>query len=658
MNTPARSTSTPNPVGAKAVSTDAPWTIQDAIDLYGIEYWSNGFFHVNSQGNVTVRPKGTPDIEVDLLEVIEGLRDRDIIAPLLIHFTDILDTRLKNMADAFHSAIADNEYTGQYIGVYPIKVNHQRKLVERIELTGRQYSFGLEAGSKPELLAILGLTAQTPDRLIVCNGFKEERYIKHIMLANKLGRRATAVIENLDELELIINAANEFKVRPHIGVRINIATRGAGRWAKSTGHKAKFGLTIAELVYAVKRLKKVGLLDCLELLHCHMGSQMSDIKMINNGVNELARVYAELIHMGTQLKHIDVGGGLGIDYDGSQQASDYSTNYTLEEYAATVVYRIKSVCDEADVPHPNIITESGRATVSYQSILAFEVLGTNTIQDTTTNYTPQTDENKKPVRVIQEMMEIAENIDDDRLQENFHDLQTAREQALMLFSLGHLNLEDAAHIEQLFWSQCAIIIERAQKCPDGIPPEIAEFEQHLSDTYFCNLSIFQSLPDSWAIGQMFPILPLHRLNEHPNRKATIADVTCDSDGCIDQFIGEVDTEKWLNLHPYVENQRYYLGAFLVGAYQEALGDLHNLFGDVNSVYITLDEDGRWSIDDLDEGDTVSQVLSYYKYDVKILTQAIRNDCERCIREGNMTPTESRELLKAYELGLAGYTYLE
>jgi arginine decarboxylase len=514
-------------------------------------------------------------------------------------------------------------------------------------------------GSKPELLAVMGLTVDHPDRLIICNGFKEERYVRHIMLATKLGRRVVAVIENMNELELLLEHADSFGVRPRIGVRLKLDALATGRWHGSTGDKAKFGLTIPGVLKAIGRLRSTDMLDCLELLHCHMGSQLSDIQVINEGLQDLARVYSDLQRMGAGLTYLDIGGGLGVDYDGSQTNWDFSANYSIQEYASTAVYRIMSVCDEAGVSHPTIVTEAGRAMVYHHSLLVSNVLGASRIDrhSLTDEQVAQALAEDQHPRVVREVLEAFVSIHPDRLLESYHDAAQARQEALTRFRVGLIDLEHRGLVDQVFWSTCLKIADLAADL-ETPPEELVELEASLSDTYFCNLSIFQSLPDTWAIDQVFPIMPIHRLDEEPSRRATIADITCDSDGKIDRFIEQEDVATVLPLHPLREDEPYYLAVFLIGAYQETLGDLHNLFGDTNLVHIRFDEDEGWYVDEVVEGDTVGEVLGYLQYDVRELFQAIRRDCERSVRAKQLSAAESRVLLSAYEAGLTGYTYLE
>ena len=635
------------------------WSIEDAAELYQIRGWGKGFFDISPEGHVVVRPTREAARQIDLHEVVAGVRERGFGTPVLIHFGDLLKQRLHDLHDAFAGAIRDNAYRGEYCAVYPIKVNQQRRIVEEIRQYGEPLGFGLEVGSKPELLAVLGQTGDRPDRLIVCNGFKEERYIEFTMLAAKLGRTIIPVIENLAELRMILESSERLHVRPRIGVRVNLSTSGVGRWRHSSGVKAKFGLSLPEVIEVVELLKARGMADCLQLLHCHMGSQIHDIRQVSSGVNELARIYVEMVRMGAGMKYLDVGGGLGIDYDGSQTNFEFSTNYTLAEYASNVVYRIQSVCDEAGVDHPTIVTESGRAMSAQQSVLVFDVVGANRLDRFTvpSNIEQLVAPEQEPPRPLVDLFDAWHGVTERRLLECYHDALQARDEALSLFSLGYMSLEHRALADRMFWATCSRIRDKAKEMP-SVPEELRDLETTTSDTYFCNLSIFQSLPDIWAINQLFPIMPIHRLGEQPLRHATLADLTCDSDGKIDRFVDHHDIKKALPLHDLRDGEQYLVGAFLVGAYQETLGDLHNLFGDTHVVHVKLDENGQWWIDEIVEGDSVREVLQYVHYDGSRLLADIRRECEKAVRTKAMSVAESQALLREYERGLSGYTYLE
>ncbi|NOZ78401.1 MAG: biosynthetic arginine decarboxylase [Acidobacteria bacterium] len=635
------------------------WTPTDAAALYQIEAWGADTFEVGPAGHVLVMPRGPQGPRVDLYEVVTGLAERGINTPVLIGFRDLLARRMELLREAFGEAIEACGYRGEYTPVYPIKVNQHRYLVEQIERIGRETGLGLEVGSKPELLAVMGLTTETPDRLIICNGFKEAKYIHQYLLATKLGRNIIAVVENIAELEVIIEQAQATGIRPRIGIRVKLSRSGSGRWHQSSGEKAKFGLTIPGILEAVSRLKEAGMLDCLELLHCHMGSQITDIQVVNAGITELAQVFVQLQKLGTTLRYIDAGGGLGIDYDGSQTTWEFSTNYTLTEYAMTVVYRIQSVCDDAGIRHPGILTETGRAMVSHHSVLVFDVLGAAKadrwiVPDAEIGRLAH---NGTTPRVISDLIEAVENAGPGTALESYHDAVQAHEEALTLFTVGHLSLEHRGLADRLYWTVCLRINSMLHQL-EQIPDELEELQARLSDTLYCNFSVFQSLPDSWAINQVFPVMPIHRLDEEPARRATLADITCDSDGHIDRFINAQGATSTLPVHELRPGEPYFLAVFLVGAYQETLGDLHNLFGDTHLVHITVDNNGVWTVEELVEGDTVDEVLGYLQYDHRLLYQAIRRDCERAVRAGRMTPAESRALLANYNEGLTGYTYLE
>ncbi len=637
------------------------WTVADATALYRISNWGGGYFEIGASGRLQVALEEGSAARIDLYEVVRGLEERGIKPPVLVGMPQLVERRMREMAQAFSVAIGENGYRGAYTGVYPIKVNQHRHLVREIESIGRELGFGLEIGSKPELLAVMGLTVDAGDRLIVCNGFKEGRFMHHLLRATQLGRRIIAVVESVDELAILIEAARDLGVRPRIGVRLKLSTPSRGRWQSSTGAKAKFGLTLPAVMSAVDRLREADMLDCLQLLHCHMGSQISDIQVVNAGLAELARAFVELRRLGADLEYLDVGGGLGIDYDGSQSNSDFSVNYSLGEYASTVVYRIMAVCDEAGIEHPTIVTEAGRAMVGHHSVLVTNILGCNQVDRWMLDPGAATEEVEAAgsPRVLVDLLEAYGSITDETLLEAYHDALQAREEALTHFRVGLLDLAGRALADRIFWSVCVDVVRRSALFENPPPDELAELELQLSDTYLCNLSVFQSLPDSWAIDQVFPIMPIHRLDEKPTRRATLADVTCDSDGKIDRFVDPVEeSAPVLPVHVLEDGEPYYLGIFLVGAYQETLGDFHNLFGDINFVHVRGDDEGRWRIEEFVVGDTVAEVLGYLEYDPRQLVQEIRRDAERAVREERMTVAESRALLEAYEAGLKGSTYLE
>jgi arginine decarboxylase len=645
--------------GSRKFSPNGQWSIEDSLEVYQVLAWGKPYFHINAAGHVVVRPDGTPEHEIDLYEVVEGLRARDLTTPVVVRFSDILRHRLQRLYKAFANAIAENDYKAEYRAVFPIKVNQQRLVVEEVYRYGKEFNFGLEAGSKPELLAVMALTEDAPDRMIVCNGFKDDSYIEAVILATKLGRTIIPVIENFEELKLVLKHAQKYQVKPRIGVRVKLASEGAGRWRESAGEKSKFGLFVSEILDLVQVLKEHDMLDTLELVHCHPGSQLQDIRRVKDAINELAHVYAELKLMGAGLKYIDVGGGLGVDYDGSGTNFESSMNYTINEYASDVVYRIASVCKSREIEHPIIVSESGRAIAAHHSVLVFNALGSSALDQfrVAGNIEQDYQGSEELPQPVLDLFEAYRSVSERRLVECYHDALQARDQALQMFNLGLLSLSFRGLAERLYWATCAKIRDYCRKL-DRIPEELEGLEVILSDTYFCNFSVFQSLPDSWAIGQLFPIMPIHRLNEKPTRNGVLADITCDSDGKIDRFVSQRDVKRTLELHELRAGEEYYLGVFLVGAYQETLGDLHNLFGDTHVVHIRLHDQGGWWIDEIVKGDTAGEVLRYMQYDVDRLFPQFGRDCERAVREGRMTLAESQALRRFYEWELNGYTYLE
>ncbi|HWD97679.1 MAG TPA: biosynthetic arginine decarboxylase [Bryobacteraceae bacterium] len=627
------------------------WSAQDASELFDVASWGKGYFSVSEQGHVLVHPEKDPTRAIDLKQLVDTLVLRGISMPILIRFAGILKHRLGELHDAFDTAIREHKYNGRYCCVYPIKVNQQRQVVEEVLEFGRPYNFGLEAGSKPELLAVMALADnETP---IVCNGFKDDEYIEMAMMAQKVGRRIIPVVEKYTELELIAKYSERVGVRPTIGIRAKLASRGSGRWKSSGGYRSKFGLSTTEVMRALNELKARGMADCLQLLHFHLGSQITNIRQIKGAVNEAARLYAELWRAGaTGLAYLDVGGGLGIDYDGSQTDFESSVNYTLQEYANDVVYHIQNVCDESAVPHPTIITESGRAIAAYHSALVFNVLGVSGLGD---EEAPQ-ELPHDPEQPLIDLQETYRAVNMRNLLETYHDAQQALDSALNLFSLGYLPLDQRCIAENLFWAICRKVQKLARDL-EYFPEELEGLDAMLSDTYFCNFSLFQSMPDSWAIKQLFPIMPIHRLQEKPSHHAVLGDITCDSDGKVDQFIDRRDVKRTLPLHDF-NGSDYYLGAFLIGAYQEILGDLHNLFGDTNAVHVRLSPSGEVMLDEVIKGDTVREVLDYVQFKSDSLIGRLRRSVEAAVREGRLSYEESGRLLRYYEEGLHGYTYLE
>ncbi|MEQ1574512.1 MAG: biosynthetic arginine decarboxylase [Vicinamibacterales bacterium] len=639
----------PLPPLANTSSTSA-WSVHDASELYEVPRWGNGYFSVNPAGHVQVHPTKEPGRGIDLKELVDRLELRGISLPVLVRFTDILKHRLAEIHAAFQSAIAQQQYQGAYSCVYPIKVNQQRHVVEEVLNFGRPYKFGLEAGSKPELLAVVAIADnETP---IICNGFKDAEFIETAMLGQKIGRNIIPVVEKYTELQLILDAAEKLGVRPQIGMRVKLASRGSGRWQSSGGFRSKFGLTVTEIMRGLEELKTRGMQDCFKLLHFHLGSQITNIRIVKGALNEGARVYTELAKMGAGLQYIDVGGGLGVDYDGSQTNFESSMNYTLQEYANDVVYHIQSVCDEASVPHPTIISESGRAVVAYHSVLVFNVLGVSGFGDEQIPASANPDWEQP----LTDLIETYNNVTARNALEAYHDAQQALDMALGLFNGGYLPLDQRSLAENLFWAICTKLQRIVQTMAD-VPEDLQNLDESLSDTYFCNFSLFQSIPDSWAIKQLFPVMPIHRLNEKPLNHAVLGDITCDSDGKLDRFVDRRDVKRTLPLHR-VNGGPYYLGVFLIGAYQEILGDLHNLYGDTHAVHVSLDENGNTRLDTLIKGDTVREVLDYVEFDAESLLGKLRTDVETAVREGRLDYEGAGRLLRFYEEGLSGYTYLE
>ncbi len=631
------------------------WSLPEAAELYDVPRWGQGYFSINELGHLQVHPSKDAARGVDLKRLVDRLQLRGLAVPILLRFSDILKHRLGEIHGAFQSAITQHQYQGRYCCVYPVKVNQQRQVVEEVLRFGAEYGFGLEAGSKPELLAVAALA--TNDTPIICNGFKDFEFIEMAMLAQKMGRQIIPVVEKYTELELILEYAEKVGVRPNIGMRVKLAARGSGRWQSSGGFRSKFGLTVTEILRGFEELKQRGMEDCFKLLHFHLGSQITHIRIIKNALNEAARVYCELARQGAGLQFMDVGGGLGVDYDGSQTNFESSMNYTLQEYANDVVYHIQTVCDEAGVTHPTIVSESGRAVSAYHSMLIFNVLGTSGFGEEKIP-TVVRDDFEQPVI---DLIETWHSVTARNAVESYHDAQQALDMAMNLFSGGYLTLEQRAHAENLFWA-IAEKIHKLTQGMDDVPEDLQALEEMLSDTYFCNFSLFQSIPDSWAIKQLFPVMPIHRLGEKPVNHAVIGDISCDSDGKIEQFIDRRDVKKTLLLHPF-NGEPYYLGVFLVGAYQEILGDLHNLFGDTHAVHITLADtadggvDGA-RVDHIIKGDSVHEVLKYVEFDPEALMAKLRRDVETAVHTNRMEDQQAGRLLKFYEEALMGYTYLE
>ena len=619
------------------------------MELYSVPAWGAGFFSVNSTGHVVVQPDPNGPT-IDLLDLVQDLQQRGVRTPLLMRFSDILAARVQGLCGAFERAAKEYGYQGAYRGVYPIKVNQQRHVVEEIVEFGAKSGIGLEAGSKPELLIALALL-ETPGALIICNGYKDRKYIETALLAQRLGRTPIIVVDRFHEVELIIRTSQELGIRPHIGVRARLSTKGAGKWIESTGDRSKFGLTAVEMVDAVDYLRAEGMLDCLELLHFHIGSQITAIRAHKDALREASRIFAGLHEMGAKLQYIDVGGGLGVDYDGSQTNFHSSMNYSVQEYANDVVASIQEACDAKGIQHPDIVTEAGRAMVAHHSVLIFDVLGVHEMLSGKQPDPVQPSDHK----VIKDLAEVWAGISQKNVQEAYHDSLQLKEEAATLFSLGYLDLRARARIERLFWDCCEKILRITRDLP-YVPEDLEPLEKGLADTYYGNFSVFQSAPDHWAVKQLFPVMPIHRLDEKPTRRGVFADLTCDSDGKIDRFIDPRDVKDVLELHAW-NNQPYYIGVFLVGAYQEILGDYHNLFGDTDAVHVRLGADGRYEVEHVVEGDSVTDVLRYVQYDRGTLIERVRRTIEIAMREGQISLEESARLRRRYEEGLSEYTYL-
>jgi arginine decarboxylase len=632
------------------IEQERRWTVTDATELYEVSNWGKGYFSINQQGHVCVHPRKDPTRSIDLKQLVDRLQIRGIHPPVLIRFGDILKYRLAEIQSAFQQAIDDHHYRGRYQCIYPIKVNQQRQVVEEVVRFGQAHQFGLEAGSKPELLAVIAMASN--DTPIICNGFKDDRFIETAILAQKIGRQIFLVVEKYTDLEMILRHAAHYGVRPNIGIRMKLAAPGAGRWQSSAGHRSKFGLSVTEVLKALAELQALDMADCFKLLHFHMGSQITNIRHIKGALNEVSRIYVDLVRHGAGLQYLDVGGGLGVDYDGSQTNFESSANYTLQEYAADVVYHVMSVCDEADVAHPVIFSESGRAVVAYHSVLVFNVLG---VSDRSDNDIPAKlpEDAEKP---LQDLLDTYQSIVVRNVLESYHDAQQALDMTVNLFNSGYLPLEQRSLAERIFWGICRKIQKLLQQV-EYVPEELEGLDALLSETYFCNFSLFQSMPDSWAIKQLFPIMPIHRLNERPAHHAILGDITCDSDGKIDRFIDRRDVKRTLPVHSF-NGLPYHLGVFLVGAYQEILGDLHNLFGDTNAVHVVLGTNDDVVVEAVINGDSVREVLEYVEFDANALVVQLRSSVEQAIRENRIDDQQAGRLLRFYEAGLQGYTYLE
>jgi arginine decarboxylase len=627
------------------------WSTTDAAELYGVGEWGNGFFRISDKGNIQVTIPGEAGCTIDVKALVDELRQRGLGMPILLRFSDILRRRIAALNEAFQNAIAEYGYQGVYRGVYPIKVNQERQVVEEVVRFGRPYHHGLEAGSKPELLAVLSML-EDEEALIICNGYKDDEYIETALLGSQLGRTVIIVVEKLSELPTIARIVKKTGIRPRLGMRAKLATRASGRWEASGGDHAKFGLSARDLVEAMQFLRNHDLLDTFELFHFHLGSQITNIRSVTQALRETGRFYTELVKMGAPLRYLDVGGGLGIDYDGSQTNFPSSMNYSLQEYANDIVYAVMEMCGEAGITPPTLVSESGRATVAHHCLLVVNTLGSIALRTNRQLAEPPED----AAAVVWNLYDTYNEATRKNILEAYHDAIQYKDESLTLFALGHLSLSDRVLAEDYFWGACQKILRFSRDMAE-IPEELEGLERLLADTYFCNFSMFQSIPDAWAINQLFPIMPLHRLNEEPTRRAVLADITCDSDGQVDAFIDRRDVKHVLPVHP-LQNDDYYLGFFLVGAYQEILGDLHNLFGDTNSVHVSIASNGRYHVEEVVAGDTVTDVLEYVSYSRSDLVARLRRSIEGALRAGRLTLEESGHLLRIYEEGLSSYTYLQ
>lgn len=627
------------------------WTIEDSKELYNINGWGTSYFGINEKGDVCVSPC-KDNTEIDLRDVMDELALRDVAPPVLLRFPDILDSRIEKTASCFDKAKKEYDFKAENFIIYPIKVNQMQPVVEEIITHGRKFNLGLEAGSKPELHAVIAVQCQS-DSLIICNGYKDQSYIELALLAQKMGKRIFIVVEKLNEIEVIARAAKKLNVKPNLGVRIKLASSGSGKWAESGGDASKFGLTSSELLQALELLDSKGLHDSLKLIHFHIGSQITKIRRIQVALNEAGQYYVNLRKMGYNVEFVDCGGGLGVDYDGTRSSSsESSVNYSIQEYVNDCVYTFVDAANKNDIPHPNIITESGRSLAAHHSVLVIDVLETASLPEMPEEFEAKETDHQ----LVRDLYHIWDNIDKRNMLEDWHDAEQIRDEALELFSHGMVDLKTRAEIEAMYWSVCHEINSLA-KTMKHVPDELRDMDKLLADKYFCNFSLFQSLPDSWAIDQLFPVVPIQRLNERPTRNATLQDITCDSDGKIANFVADGKSSHVLPIHALKRNEPYYLGVFLVGAYQEILGDMHNLFGDTNAVHISV-KNGDYHIDQIFDGETVEEVLEYVQYNPKKLVRQLEIWVTKSVKEGKISIEEGKEFLSNYRSGLYGYTYLE
>ncbi len=627
------------------------WRIEDSEELYNINGWGVSYFGINEKGHVVVTPR-EKGAAVDLRELVDELQLRDVSTPMLVRFPDILDNRIEKISNCFAQASQEYGFKGENFTVYPIKVNQMRPVVEEIISHGKKFNLGLEAGSKPELHAVIAINTDS-DSIIICNGYKDESYIELALLAQKMGKRIFLVVEKLNELKLIAKLAKQLNVRPNIGIRIKLASSGSGKWEESGGDASKFGLTSSELLEALDFIDKKEMRDCLKLIHFHIGSQVTKIRRIKTALREASQFYVQMHQLGYPVEFVDIGGGLGVDYDGTRSSySESSVNYSIQEYLNDSISIMVDASDKNGIPHPNIITESGRSLTAHHSVLIFEVLETASFIDMEEDFVVSPDDHE----LVKELYQIWDKLNQSRMIEAWHDAQQIREETLDLFSHGIVDLKTRALVERLYWSVTKEISQIASGLKH-VPDEFRKLDKLLADKYFCNFSLFQSLPDSWAIDQIFPIMPIQRLDERPDRSATLQDITCDSDGKIANFVSPRNVSHGLPVHSIKARESYYIGVFLVGAYQEILGDLHNLFGDTNAVHVSVNEKG-YTIDQIIDGETVAEVLDYVQYNPKKLVRTLETWVTKSVKEGRISVEEGKEFLSNYRSGLYGYTYLE
>ncbi len=627
------------------------WTIEDSKELYNINGWGASYFGINDKGHVYVTPSKN-NVQVDLRELMDELALRDVTPPVLLRFPDILDNRIEKMASCYDKARKEYGFEGENYIIYPIKVNQMEPVVSEMISHGKKFNLGLEAGSKPELHAVVAVQCKS-DSLIICNGYKDESYIELAMLAQKLGKRIFIVVEKLNEIDVIARTAKRLNVKPNIGIRIKLASAGSGKWAESGGDASKFGLTPSELLQALAKLDEVGLHDCVRLIHFHIGSQITKIRRIQNALTEAAQYYANLRKMGYSVEFVDCGGGLGVDYDGTRSSnSESSVNYSIQEYINDCVYAFVDIANKNHIPHPNIITESGRSLAAHHSVLVLDVLGAASLPEMPEEFEAKETDHQ----LVKDLYEIWDNLNPKSMLEDWHDAEQIREDCLDLFAHGLVDLKTRAEIEAMYWSVCHEI-NSIVKTMKHVPDELRGLDKLLADKYFCNFSLFQSLPDCWGIDQLFPIMPIERLNERPTRNATLQDITCDSDGKVSNFAVNGSQANVLPVHTLRSDEPYHIGVFLVGAYQEILGDMHNLFGDTNAAHISI-KDGHYVIDQIIDGETVEEVLEYVQYNPKKLVRQLEQWVTKSVKEGKLSTEEGKEFLSTYKSGLYGYTYLE